>query len=324
MRQQPEMLSGKLSIVAGLCAGAAFAALLAATAAVYVAVDALGALLIGGFLLASVALGASGWLYHLFQRHTARPDAAVPRRTAPEPAPAAGPSHAGLRLLESVAAEVRTAASSIKEFAGLLETPAEAKPAAEVLAYLRNTSGALCSFAAQFHDYVRFERGRLRLTDQQVDAGELVETALALCRETVEAADTLIVATLSDGVELTCDAERLRQAIASLTLWAVSQAAAGSLIEITLLRLPEGGLALEFRCAALKPAHAQEAAGLFEPQPQVNGLNAFALPIARRVALLHSGDVTAGCANGRAMARLTLPPQRVAWPAAETSSARAA
>ncbi|WP_421693751.1 hypothetical protein [Aestuariivirga sp.] len=319
MRQRPEMLSGKLSIVAGLAAGTAFVALLAATAAVYLAVDALGALLIGAFLLASMALGASGWLYHL---RTIPAEYEMPREVAP--GPAAAPAQGFLRLLEAVSAEIKSSASTIKGFTGLLETATEAKAAADAHRYLQNASGELCSFAAQFHDYVRFERGRLRLTDQQVDAGELVETALALCRETVEAADTVIVATLAEGVEITCDAERLRQAITSLALWVVNSAAAGGLIEIGIFRLGDGGLSLECRCKALKPIHPQNATAIFEPQPAVNGLRAFALPIARRVALLHSGDVTAACANGSVTAYLTLPPQRVAWPSAETSSARAA
>ena len=65
---------------------------------------------------------------------------------------------------------------------------------------------------------------------------------------------------------------------------------------------------------------------LFEPQLSLTGLRGFALPIARRVALLHAGDVTAASSPGEGTAaRLTLPPQRVAWPDAEANRpARAA
>jgi signal transduction histidine kinase len=63
---------------------------------------------------------------------------------------------------------------------------------------------------------------------------------------------------------------------------------------------------------------------LFEPQLSLTGLRGFALPIARRVALLHAGEVTAASNPGEGTtARLTLPAARVAWPD-QHRSARAA
>lgn len=320
MRQRPEMLSRKLPVLAALCAALAFIGLMGATAAVYLAVDALGAVLMAAFLLAGVAFAASGWIYHWRSRGVAPRVAAAP---APSPAPPPNPDPAGLRLLEAVAAEVKSSASTIKGFAEVAGAAPEFDNA-RTLGYLRSAAAEFSVFAAQLHDFVRFERGRLRLADRQADAAELVETALALCRDKAEAADAVIVAKLPEGVELTCDAERLRQAIGSLVMWAAANAASGSLIDVALLKPAEGGLAVEIRSTLGKALDALEGERLFEPQPAVNGLRAFALPIARRVALLHSGDVTAACANGCATARLTLPAQRVAWPSAGSSSARAA
>ncbi len=307
----------KLPVLAALAAGAGFSLLLAGTVAVYAAVDVLGALLIGLFVLASLGLAASGWLVHW--RALASPSPLHPLVERRSPLRNAGQDSPTHRLLEGVAVEVKTSATTLKGFAELL-------PASDgaTRGQLLDGSQGLLAFAQELHDYIRFERGRLRLKEQQVDAGELVEAALASCRSPAEEAGTTIDAAIPAGIEVSCDAERIRQAVASLVMWAARAALPGGIIDVKILMLPDRSLAIDIVSSA-------EAAGvplprdrLFEPQLSLTGLRGFALPIARRVALLHAGEVTAASNPGEGTrARLTLPAARVAWPD-QHRSARAA
>lgn len=225
-----------------------------------------------------------------------------------------------LRLIEGIAATLKDAAATIKGFTELLAgapagppRDAETRRACRIL--LENAQ-ALSGFAADIHDFARHEQGRLRLLEQQVDAAELIAAALSLCGGPAEEADIVIMAVLLEGVELRCDAARIRQAIASLALWMMAAAAPGALIEVRLGRQRDGGAAVSLCLRASAPER-RPGDWPFEPQPRRDGLSAFALPVARRVALLHSGGVTIEPnRHGGLTARLTLPPHRVIWPAA--------
>lgn len=235
----------------------------------------------------------------------------------------------GLRLLESVAAALRDPTHTISGFAEILGTGRGKDPESaefrNACRFIREASDDLSRFAASLNDYVRHEQGRASLAEQQVDAAELVAAALAPCRGLAERADVVILATLLDGVDLRCDPSRLRGAIAHLVLWAAAASPARSVIKVTLARCEDEGLAM----TVSTPAHlAPEGAGAkgFEPRIGLDGLNGLALPIARRVALLHSGTMTidsdpiTGCT-----VRFVLPRERVIWPGrAETSASRAA
>lgn len=323
MRQLPGIDPGKVPVIAAVAAAAGFTALLAATAAVYVTVDALGALLIAVFMLASLGLAASGWLVHWRTPRSPSPPPALSGEAAP---PRVGgqdsPAH---RLLEAVAVEMKASAGTLRGFAELLPPAAEATED-EVRRHILDCSGGLLGFAAQLHDFVRFERGRLRLREQQVDAGELVAAALAACADQAEASATVITANVLEGVELTCDGERLREAVSSLVAWALQSSTPGGILDVSFARLADGGLAIDIVSGAEAVAGPLPRDRLFEPQLALTGLRGFALPIARRVALLHAGDVTAASSPGEGTAaRLTLPASRVAWPdAAANRSARAA
>jgi len=299
---------GKLPVLAALAAAAGFTLLLAGTVIVYAAVDLLGALLIAVFVLASLGLAASGWLVHW--RALASPSAVHPLVERRSPLRNAGQDSPAHRLLEAVAVEVKTSAATLKGFAELLPAGDNA-----TRGHLLDGSQGLLAFAGELHDYIRFERGRLRLKEQQVDAGELVEAALAACRTPAEETGTTIDAAIPAGIELSCDAERIRKAVASLIMWAMRASVPGGLIDVRILMLPD-------RCLAIDIVSSTEAAGgpqprdrLFEPQLSLTGLRGFALPIARRVALLHAGEVTAVSNPGEGTrSRLTLPAARVAWP----------
>lgn len=307
------LLSGidpaKLPVLAALVAGGGFVLLLAGTVAVYATVDALGALLVAVLVAGCLGLAASGWYVHW--RALAAPSPAHPLVERRSPLRNAGQDSPAHRLLEAVAIEVKTSATTLKGFAEVLPAAGDDVARRQVL----ETSQGLLAFARDLHDYIRFERGRLRLKEQQVDAGELVEAALACCRAPAEEAGTTIAATIPAGIELSCDAERIREALTSLVMWAVRGSAAGGLVDVRLLRLADQSLAIEITGSAEATGSGPPRDRLFEPQLSLTGLRGFALPIARRVALLHAGDVTAAASPGEGtLARLTLPAARVAWP----------
>ena len=309
MRLLPGIDPGQLPVLAALAAAGGLILLLAGAVAVYAAVDAIGALLLAVFLVVSLGLAASGWLVHWRSGVAgSSPHPLVERRSPLRNAGQDSPAH---RLLEAVAVEIKGSAGTLKGFAEVLAPAGDDEARRHIL----DGSRSLLSFATQLHDFVRFERGRLRLTEQQVDAAELVEAALAACHGPAEESGTTISADLLSGVELSCDAERIRQATVSLVMWAVRSSAPGGVVDVTLLRLPDRALAIDIVSRAGATGAAQPRDRLFEPQLSLTGLRGFALPIARRVALLHAGEVTAASSPGEGTAaRLTLPAARVAWP----------
>ena len=256
--------------------------------------------LIGFGLSASTAAAAlAAWNLH--RRDNLQPD----------PSP-------DLRIVEGVAVVLRDALSTLRGFSELLvAAPGKGRGGpdiGEACRFILEVSDDLTGFAANLQDFVRCEQGRMRLLEQQSDAAELVEAALGPCRRTAERADVVIIATLPEGVELRCDPARIRSAVANIVLWAAKTAPAGSVVTVRLLRLPGEALAVAVAGAAPFPGETA-ARALFEPQLDRHGLAGLALPIARRVALLHSGEVTVeGGADGGTIARLILPPSRVTWP----------
>ena len=321
MRQLTVIDPGKLPVLAALAATAGFTFLLAGTAAVFMSVGALGALLMAVFLLASMGLAASGWLVHWRSlAAVSAPHAGMDRRSPLRNMGQDSPAH---RLLEAVAGEVKASAGTLQGFAELLPAAPEAAHD-EARRQILDTSRGLHTFAGQLHDYVRFERGRLRLKEQHVDAGELLEAAISSCRGPAEACGTAMEVHVVEGVELACDANRLREAIAGLVMWVIQSSTPGGILDVRLLRLPGGALAIDIVSRAEAAGGVQPRDRLFEPQLSLIGLRGFALPIARRVALLHAGEATAASSPGEGTAaRLTLPAERVAWPEA-LRTARAA
>jgi light-regulated signal transduction histidine kinase (bacteriophytochrome) len=237
--------------------------------------------------------------------------AALAARAFPQDATNGSPTPADqLSLIESVAGTLRDGLSTIKGFSELL-AHGESADAASASRFILESSEDLNRFLANLQEFVRHEQGRLCLLEQQVDAAELVESALSACRGTAERADITILARLIEGVELNCDPPRIRNAIANMVLWAAGMAIPGSAIVLRLLCLPDGGIAIAVTgMVAAPPPDA-----LFEPRPDADGLLSFSLPVARRVALLHSGDLTADHGAGGVMTLcLMLPPDRVISP----------
>lgn len=302
------MRPGKSHLASGLAAAALLLCLLSGVLPAFEAGGLSQGLIGFGLSASAAAAGVAAWT--LQERHEA----------------AANPL---LRLLEGVAWVLRDATSTIRGFSELLAAGAgktrDGADMREACRFILDASEDLAAFAANLQDFARLEQGRMMLLEQQVDAAELVEAALGPFRRTAERADVVIIAEVLDGVELRCDPARMRGAVANLVSWSARAAPAGSKIRVALLRDPQDTLAILVTSAS--PFSGAVATGdPFEPPLEVHGPSGLALPIARRVALLHSGDVTvAGGANAGTTLRLTLPPGRVTWPdRAETQAPRAA
>lgn len=226
-----------------------------------------------------------------------------------KPAAASGPSlsRPELRLIEGVAVTLRERLAAIEGFSEFL-TCGNGAETALASRHILESSGELNRFLTDLQDFARHEQGRLSLVQGEADAAELVEAALWACRNTAERADITILAKLAEGLELRCDPTRIRGAIANIVLWLADLAPAGSIILLRLLRTPQGGAAV----AVTGMADAPPEGDVFAPRTEAGRLTGLALPVAKRIALLHSGDLTVEQgAGGVITVYLVLPPARV-------------
>jgi hypothetical protein len=279
------MLPANSHLATGLAATAFILCLLSATLPGWLAGDMRSAAL--GLLLLCCA-GAVGLAAHLVHRPAAVPE---------------------LRLIEMLASTLKDGLNTIKGFAELLgqDEPERYEGAGAARHYILDSSEELVQFLANLQLFVLAEQGRISLVEQQVDATELVEAALSTCRRTVERADVTIVARLLEGLDLCCDASRLRAAIANMVMWAAGAVPAGSMIHVSLHMLPGGRAGLDMAMPSPRLP-----GDCFLPQ---DGLRGLSLPVARRLALLHAGDITIGHdPDGRLILCLVLPAARVISP----------
>lgn len=226
------------------------------------------------------------------------------------------PETPALFLLESVAEELKKALHTIGGYSSLFAAWAAREGAEwrDSCDQLVETTRQLALFTSQLHDYARFERGALRPLDQHVDAAELVTAALVACEDRAERADAFIRADLSISAELRCDADRIRQAITGLVQWMLETSPPGSTIDVCLAQTTTRGIEVRLANSSGHPAATGDR-DLLELKLPLKGLNSLALPIARRVALLHCGEVRVDAAQGAGCsASLFLPACRVDWP----------
>jgi PAS domain S-box-containing protein len=170
-------------------------------------------------------------------------------------------------------------------------------------------------------DATRMENGSFTLHEQDADAAELVEVAIKLCRESAARANVGIVGRLTDGITLAGDVTRLKQVIINLLTNAVKFSPPGSTVTVEMQRGRGGQFVLAIKDSGIGVAP-EDIEKIFDPFIQVDvglarrfGGVGLGLPIARRIARLHDGDVTLESVKGvGTTARLVLPPRRVVWP----------
>jgi two-component system cell cycle sensor histidine kinase PleC len=225
------------------------------------------------------------------------------------------------QFLGKIIQELRPALSNITGFAEILLSPAAGNMTeTEIRIHhqtLLDSSRGISAFVSDVHDMVRIDQNRLHLQEHEVDAAELAEIAVKMCRDEAELADVVIVLSVFDGVELRCDAARIKQMLACLVTRAIRASASGGVVRVSFGQTAENDLliAIANKGMALQQP---EIALIFEPALHDHGLNGLTLPIARRIAMLHGGNVTIESdPDSGTTARLILPAGRVSWAAGE-------
>ncbi len=221
--------------------------------------------------------------------------------------------------------ELRTPLNSIVGFSEILASSGEASLQSDIRRDYAQTilesSRHLQTLITDILDATRIENNSISLVEQDIDAAELLEIAVKMCRDQAERADVTLVAKLVDGIEITADLTRAKQIILNLLVNAIKFSSPGSTVDIEFLRLKNDGLAISIRDTGvgIKP---KDLARIFEPFVQAeesisrrfSGIG-LGLSIARKIARLHGGDVVLESRFGEGTtARFELPSFRVIWP----------
>ena len=234
-------------------------------------------------------------------------------------------SAAKSQFLAVMSHELRTPLNSIVGFSEILSSRSEETLEADVrLDYAKtilNSSKHLQTLINDILDATRIENGTIALLEQDIDAAELVEIAVKMCRDQAEKADVTLVAKLTDGIEVRADITRTKQIILNLLTNAIKFSMTGGTVNIELVRLRDDRLAIVIRDGGIG-IKSEDLGRIFEPFVQVDdGISrrfagiGLGLSIARKIARLHGGDVTLGSQIGvGTTARFELPSSRVSWP----------
>lgn len=129
-----------------------------------------------------------------------------------------------------------------------------------------------------------------------------------------------------DSIAPRRDATRIKQVLINLVTNAIKFSEPGGTVRMEFETLPDGGLVIAVHDHGIGIAP-MDLLRIFDPFVQADegsarrfGGMGLGLPIARRIAVLHGGDVTIDSAEGTGTtARLILPPSRVKWPAQDVS-----
>lgn len=170
-------------------------------------------------------------------------------------------------------------------------------------------------------DATRIERGTLQMADEEIDAAELVETAVRICRSHATKSKITLIAHVVDDVLIIGDLTRMKQVVLNLITNAIKFSPADGIVNIDMQRGPQSSLLISIRDAGIgiKPEDVER---VFEPFAQGDegltrqyGGMGLGLAIARKIARLHGGEVTLNGEHGIGTeAVISMPKARVRWP----------
>jgi PAS domain S-box-containing protein len=228
------------------------------------------------------------------------------------------------RFLSVMSHELRTPIHSIVGFAELLSKDRDValndKARREFTSSILDQARILQDLINDMLDATRLERGTIKLVEQDMDAAEVVELAINGCRAQAEQAGIDVIATLTEGVNVSVDASRLKQAISNILSNAIKFSEEHGIVHVEMQKTAVGGLNIEVRDAGVGISM-QNIEKLFEPFAQAddsltrrfNGLG-LGLAIARKIMILHEGELVLQSSQGAGTtATLSLPPARVSW-----------
>jgi two-component system, sensor histidine kinase len=229
------------------------------------------------------------------------------------------------QFLAVMSHELRTPINAIVGFAELLAREKSdslpQKTRVEFAETILDSAHQLQDLINNILDTTRLERGTLQLTERDEDAAEIVEIAIRQCTTQAERGHISIVARLSDGVSLFGDSNRLKQVLINLLINAIKFSPPNGIINVEMQKGRDGQFVLAIKDAGIGIAK-QDLERMFEPFVQADanlarrfGGAGLGLPISRRIAQMHDGDVTLESSPGAGTtARLILPKHRIRWP----------
>jgi PAS domain S-box-containing protein len=229
------------------------------------------------------------------------------------------------QFLAVISHELRTPINAIVGFSEVLNAEShEMLPLAtqqEYLGTILDSAHHLQGLINDVLDATRIERGSLQMADQEIDAAELVETAVRICRSHATKSKITLIAQVVDDVLIIGDLTRMKQVILNLITNAIKFSPADGIVHIDMQRGTQSSLLISIRDAGIgiKPEDVER---VFEPFAQGDegltrqyGGMGLGLAIARKIARLHGGDVTLNGGDGIGTeAIITMPKARVRWP----------
>lgn len=241
-------------------------------------------------------------------------------------------SSAKSQFLAVISHELRTPINAIVGFSEVLnDSQSESISTFNRKAYLDTileSAKQLQGLINDILDATRVERGALHMTDQDIDAAELIEASTKICRDQATKSDISIVARVQEDINLTGDLTRLKQVLVNLLTNAIKFSPPKTIINIDMKRGRDDQLIIAIRDAGIGIS-AADAERVFEPFVQLDEGNTrrfggigLGLSIARRIARLHGGDVTLKGSEGIGTeACLTIPAARLRWPGSRSKKA---
>ena len=241
------------------------------------------------------------------------------------------------QFLAVISHELRTPINAIVGFSEIMNSDqGENLPSAikrEYLSTIQESARHLQGLINDVLDATRIERGTMQFDDQQIDAAELVETVVRICRDQASRNKITLIAHVVDDVLITGDLTRLKQVILNLVTNAIKFSPADGVVNIDMTKSANQQLIISIRDAGIG-IKAEDVERIFEPFAQAEegatrkyGGMGLGLAIARKIARLHGGDVTLNGELGIGTeACFIIPPARVRWrkPGTKISSSVAA
>lgn len=203
-----------------------------------------------------------------------------------------------VRLISEVAHELRTPLTTIQGYMeGLLD--GVFAPDEEIFAATAREAARLQRLAADLSALSRAEEGTIDLVRARLDLGAVAAEAAERLRPQFEAGDVSLVVHPSPGLPIDGDQDRLAQVFTNIVGNALTHTPPGGKVEVASVR--RGHNAAVTVTDTGKGISAEHLEVIFErffrADPDAPGGTGIGLTIARRIARLHDGEVTAASAG---------------------------
>jgi signal transduction histidine kinase len=199
-----------------------------------------------------------------------------------------------VRLISEVAHELRTPLTTIQGYMeGLLDGVFE--PDEEIFAATAREATRLKRLAADLSTLSRAEEGTMELVTGPLDLGAVAAEAAERLRPQFEGSDVALVVRRAGDLLVDGDSDRLAQVFTNIVGNALSHTPAGGSVEVAATRHGEVAVVtVADTGTGIGPEHLEVIfERFFRVDRDAPGGTGIGLTIARRIARLHGGDVTA-------------------------------